>query len=403
VSLAPDEQALLDAVLAAPDDDAPRLVYADWLAERGDARGEYIPLACRFDQVGDYTPAAAELFERTNNLHSKHRRAWIAPLGQHGGTAVFRRGFISELTMRAREWVADHDELARHAPLDTMTLFDVDDGSLRELAKRPWLAALQKMTLLGSPSQVSLVALGASPHVRPGLTLGLQLPLTSEDARALVAAPFAGRIEGIDVPRRVDADTAVALAALPRLRRFTSLTSNLEGEVARALARAPLERVMLVGHGFDDEGCTHLAGIPTLTKLYLYGGLTADGAAAAIARLPPSLRVLDLSKSTIGDVGAQAIAAAPQLAGLVELHLREAELGRAGLHAILTSPHLRSLEYLWIDADPEDAWILEDAANLPSLVMLRFGTGRTDVRPLVRRCPSLRRGRWPGSFYRVHS
>jgi uncharacterized protein (TIGR02996 family) len=38
-----DEDALLAAVAAAPDDDAPRLVYADWLQERGDeARAEYL-------------------------------------------------------------------------------------------------------------------------------------------------------------------------------------------------------------------------------------------------------------------------------------------------------------------------------------------------------------------------
>lgn len=30
-----DGDALLRAILAAPDDDAPRLVYADWLEERG--------------------------------------------------------------------------------------------------------------------------------------------------------------------------------------------------------------------------------------------------------------------------------------------------------------------------------------------------------------------------------
>jgi uncharacterized protein (TIGR02996 family) len=38
-----DADALLRAVLAAPDDDAPRLIYADWLDEHGDpARAEFI-------------------------------------------------------------------------------------------------------------------------------------------------------------------------------------------------------------------------------------------------------------------------------------------------------------------------------------------------------------------------
>jgi uncharacterized protein (TIGR02996 family) len=36
-------QAFLEAICAAPDDDAPRLVYADWLEEHGDPeRAEFI-------------------------------------------------------------------------------------------------------------------------------------------------------------------------------------------------------------------------------------------------------------------------------------------------------------------------------------------------------------------------
>jgi uncharacterized protein (TIGR02996 family) len=46
----PDGAELLAAVLASPDDDAPRLVYADWLHERDDPRGE--SSAC--SAVGDH-------------------------------------------------------------------------------------------------------------------------------------------------------------------------------------------------------------------------------------------------------------------------------------------------------------------------------------------------------------
>jgi uncharacterized protein (TIGR02996 family) len=38
------EDKLLAEVYASPDDDAPRLVYADWLQERDDPRGEFIAL-----------------------------------------------------------------------------------------------------------------------------------------------------------------------------------------------------------------------------------------------------------------------------------------------------------------------------------------------------------------------
>src|SRR5205809_801969 len=43
----PEEKAFLDAIRERPDDEAVRLVYADWLEERGDPLGEYIRSQCR--------------------------------------------------------------------------------------------------------------------------------------------------------------------------------------------------------------------------------------------------------------------------------------------------------------------------------------------------------------------
>src|SRR5262249_51734963 len=41
-----EAEGFLQAILAAPEDDTPRLVYADWLEERGDPRGEFIRIQC---------------------------------------------------------------------------------------------------------------------------------------------------------------------------------------------------------------------------------------------------------------------------------------------------------------------------------------------------------------------
>jgi uncharacterized protein (TIGR02996 family) len=42
----PERSDLLAAILEAPDDDAPRLAYAEWLKQKGDARGELIVIQC---------------------------------------------------------------------------------------------------------------------------------------------------------------------------------------------------------------------------------------------------------------------------------------------------------------------------------------------------------------------
>jgi uncharacterized protein (TIGR02996 family) len=77
-----DEADFVAPILAAPDDDAPRLVYADWLVERGDARGELIQTDCalarlpRFDRqrrvlVAPAPPAPARALVRV-----AARRRW---------------------------------------------------------------------------------------------------------------------------------------------------------------------------------------------------------------------------------------------------------------------------------------------------------------------------------------
>jgi uncharacterized protein (TIGR02996 family) len=105
----------LQAVLDAPDDDAPRLIYADWLDDHGDpARAEFIRLQCRPDprQVG-----------RAGALLGTHHARWLAPLlelglkerpfregpmawwrvvGEGGCEFTFTRGFVSEIVAYGR-------------------------------------------------------------------------------------------------------------------------------------------------------------------------------------------------------------------------------------------------------------------------------------------------------------
>ena len=52
-----EELALLSAVVARPADDVPRLVYADWLEERGDPRGPLLRRFVRAAQTGKRLPA----------------------------------------------------------------------------------------------------------------------------------------------------------------------------------------------------------------------------------------------------------------------------------------------------------------------------------------------------------
>ena len=58
----PDQRDLLRAVLASPDEDAPRLVYADWLEEQGEDRKFYqgpIQIAAGYFKLEQGVPAGA--------------------------------------------------------------------------------------------------------------------------------------------------------------------------------------------------------------------------------------------------------------------------------------------------------------------------------------------------------
>src|SRR5262249_4000204 len=90
----PDATPFLQAILDAMNNDAPRLVYADWLEERGDPHGELIRVQCELARrrIGD--PARRDLEQRERRLLSKHYLAWYGPLKSLREDADPTRGFL---------------------------------------------------------------------------------------------------------------------------------------------------------------------------------------------------------------------------------------------------------------------------------------------------------------------
>ena len=84
------EALFLQAIADAPDDDAPRLIFADWLEERGDPRCELIRLQC--------VPVPDDADSPQDKRRRKAIREWVK---QHGAyctgrsTASLGRGGIT--------------------------------------------------------------------------------------------------------------------------------------------------------------------------------------------------------------------------------------------------------------------------------------------------------------------
>jgi uncharacterized protein (TIGR02996 family) len=85
-----DADALLAAIRAAPDDDAPRLIYADWLEEHGQpGRAEFIRVQCELARNDSPT-----LRQREAELLAAHHDAFAGSLAAPGLRFRFRRGFV---------------------------------------------------------------------------------------------------------------------------------------------------------------------------------------------------------------------------------------------------------------------------------------------------------------------
>ena len=73
--------AFLQAVVAEPDDDTPRLVFADWLEDHGDEpRAAFIRAQVELVKLPPGDPRRWELQDRERALLAAHGDAWAAPL-----------------------------------------------------------------------------------------------------------------------------------------------------------------------------------------------------------------------------------------------------------------------------------------------------------------------------------
>jgi len=77
-----EDDPFIRAILADPENDAPRLIYADWLEERGDARGEYLRLECYLTTLSEDEPQLDPLLIRFRELHRQIDPNWRAAVAR---------------------------------------------------------------------------------------------------------------------------------------------------------------------------------------------------------------------------------------------------------------------------------------------------------------------------------
>ena len=383
-----DQQALLRSVIDAPDDDVPRLVYADWLEEHGDhERAEFIRLqielagrpherpeivSARFigawkEKIDEPPPedGSDDRRQREAELLERNRERWLEEVpGSLRPQAVFRRGFVGEMRATVGQIRRHAAALWARVPLDSLLVTSDTSRAFPGLLRRPELACLRRLNLCNSRiGDGGAEALVACEHLRNLTTLSLnQAALGPAAARALAGSPHLGRLTHLDLGgNHVGPEGAQALAASPFLRSlwWLSISGNMIGvSGAAALAGSPVlgstERLYLSANGIGDAGAAAVANSPHLGRLKVLNlwrnELTASGVRAVLeSDCLAGVARLGLRANPLGLAGAEAIASSPRSARLAALDLSECQIDAEGARLLAASAYLENLEELVLD------------------------------------------------------
>ncbi|HTU17983.1 MAG TPA: TIGR02996 domain-containing protein [Gemmataceae bacterium] len=269
------EEAFIQAIRAAPADDASRLIYADWLDEHGHPdRAEFIRIQCRTFRLAEEDQRATALCVRAEELLRSHWEEWVGPLRDIVGLwcdrygegwlrqdfsrdalGRFPRGFIERLSLDAEDYLRHAHTLRRLTPLGKLLLW----GGGRCMAR-----------LAQEPSLAGLSALGFTDYY--------DAPLTARDAAVLASSPYLNGLRMLLLGWNSLGDAGVeALVRAPWLAglRFLDLSENgLSDRGAIALAESPylgsLQALLLHKNAFSSTGIgalTRSANLRCLRRL----------------------------------------------------------------------------------------------------------------------------------------
>jgi uncharacterized protein (TIGR02996 family) len=316
------EQAFLADVAERPDDDAPRLIYADWLQDNGDPdRAELIRAQCELagKRVVGGKARRAELKRRVDALFQENGGRWARAFGDWCPDYLsgWSRGFPDHvrlgptLTALAQCLPA----LVAVAPIQSVFLDvrSVSAGEGATLAACPALAGLRRLTLWGD------LGGGNSQDERQRYC---------DELSALLRSPHLRQLRKFEsVQLSLDNDALTPLLTMEHLESLRFYSNRLDDQATRLICKSPLAA--------------------RLTELMLAERITAR-TARTLAQTPAlaNLKTLDLDQGGIGDTGARHLAGAAHLAGLRSLRLYSNDIGDAGVAALAASPYLTRLREL---------------------------------------------------------
>jgi uncharacterized protein (TIGR02996 family) len=367
------EAAFLRAICKDPDDDAVRLIFADWLDEHGEPeRAEFIRVQIEQARLPEWDRRRLECERRSRELwiHAYRRLPELPTTPLSWDLSSFRRGFVEGIQLMGVASFLQHAKKVfaigpvRHLRLDLFL-----DNDITPLADSPWLARLRSLEMqCGRLDEAQVARLCGSAHAgalrelafhadRPATPVGI----TGDGVRALLRSPTFPLLTTLDLGYHnagIVRPFVAALAAVPGPVQLSTLklhSAEFDSAAVAALARSPviarLTHLDLTNNPLRPAGFTALASSPLLNLLrVLCLSHTKPGPSGvrAVAESPhlTNLHWLALSSNHLGPVAARLLAGSPNLRHLTVLELRDNPLGDKGLGDLVVSPHLQNLARL---------------------------------------------------------
>jgi uncharacterized protein (TIGR02996 family) len=423
----------LDFILAHPDDDAARLVFADWLEENGDgARAEFIRVQVERARLPHWDARQVPLYLRENELIKQHGQRWKAELPDVKGVTweEFRRGFVatagftSFAVLRERasacwavapieaisvRWPRRRESPRMIGPVAGLRELSIQSrfaplGEVGRLADAPLLSTLRALYIPdGNLGVEGFRQLLASPHL--GNLTALRVPgnaIGNGGIGALFDAPSLTHLTELDLSGAngyaryaedpiIESTGLQSLATWPGLTQLRSLAlsrNDVGRDGLRALLRSPrrsaLRELTLCANSLDGQAMAEFGDTRTewqLDVLDLGHNLLEDLGAAYLACAPclRELKVLALNRCELRPAGARQLAKAPFFSSLRQLNVNQNNFGPDGVEALLKKRPQELHTLQMVDNDLYDEGVLRLAASPASDTLLELDLARNGI------------------------
>ena len=381
----PEESPLFQEILAHPHDRELRLVFADWLEEQGDPRGELVRLQCQLENMTRSETGYSRLRARAGKLERQHggfgdlKKVTIAK-------TELRGGFVERVEVTPTRWIKHAAEIIRTTPLRDLRLKG-KSAKFAQIAEMPELGQLSALELRQSKiDNAGLETLLTSPHLAGLECLGLHGTECTSIGRVLSQSPLLTDLTTLELGgERISQHDVQLIAENSRQLRRLEI-SYAENSGFPDLATAGLKSLNFLdwNSGWDEPSLTkkqlkqfgesefdeplHCLIIRPVEPRFAealngtryqqleelavyYDALKTPDVASILSHLT-GLTSLTLSSCGLRDAAARAIAKSPALASLKELKLTQNRITAKGVEAILKSEHILPETQLYLAGNP---------------------------------------------------